>query len=125
MGATIETSVDLQRNLTTYTVTGSVTADQIIEAIQQFYAGDATRNVLWNMTAATFEEVSSEEVRRIAQVAEEFTDLRRTGRTAIVADADIGFGLGRMFEAFRDLEGSPIRQQTFRSLEDALAWLAE
>ncbi len=48
----------------------------------------------------------------------------RGGRFAIVAPSDYAFGLGRMYQAFRDLEPqSAKRVEVFRTMEEALAFL--
>jgi hypothetical protein len=60
----------------------------------------------------------------LRQVARIFaaTDTRpEESRVAIVASADLAFGLSRMYEAYRDSSGLPLR--VFRTLEEARAWL--
>ena len=48
------------------------------------------------------------------------------GRFAIVVNEGLEFGLSRMYEAFRELEGSAVRQvMIFQQLEEAHAWLDE
>src|SRR5262245_22008286 len=42
-------------------------------------------------------------------------------RTAIVAPADVSYGLARMYEAYQEPTAGELR--VFRSLDDALAWL--
>lgn len=121
----IKTVVDPQQDLTTYSVKGSITAGEIMKAIEDFYAGEPTRKVLWVMTEASFDELTSEDVRQLAETTEKFSHMRKTGKTALVFSADIGFGLGRMHEAFRDLHASPVRQESFRSLDEALRWLED
>ncbi len=125
MATTIEVEVDRQQDLTTYKVAGPVTASEIIQAIEDFYSGEPTRKVLWIMTEASFDELTSEDVRRMAQTTEKFSHMRKTGKTALVFSGEVGFGLGRMHEAFRDLEASPVRQESFRSLDEALRWLED
>jgi hypothetical protein len=60
----------------------------------------------------------------LRQVARIFaaTDTRpERSRVAIVAPGDLFFGLSRMYEAYRDASGLPLR--VFRTLEEARAWL--
>lgn len=125
MASKIETVADPERELTTITASGEITADEIIKAIEDFYAGELTRKVLWIMTDASFDKLTSEDVRRMAETTEKYSHMRRTGKTALVFSADTGFGLGRMHEAFRDLQASPVRQESFRSLDEALRWLED
>jgi hypothetical protein len=45
-------------------------------------------------------------------------------RFAIVAPTDIAFGLGRMFQAFREMDRSSTKQVgVFRTMEEALSFL--
>jgi hypothetical protein len=45
-------------------------------------------------------------------------------RFAIVAPKDLEFGLGRMYQAYRELDERSRKQvSVFRSMEEALAWL--
>jgi hypothetical protein len=125
MAATVQSVIDRDLDLTTYNVTGSVEAAEIIGAIEGFYAGDPTRKVLWNMTDATFDALTTDDVKRIAEISERHSHRRKTGKTALVFSAEVGLGLGRMYEAFRDLHASPVRQESFRSLDEALRWLED
>lgn len=48
------------------------------------------------------------------------------GRAAIVAPQDLAFGLGRMYDTYRELSGRSTRQvAVFGSMAEALQWLAE
>lgn len=66
---------------------------------------------------------STETVRSAADVLRTGKRPGKSGRIAIVAPSDAGFGVGRMFEAFSG-EGEH-RVRTFRSREEALAWLEQ
>ncbi len=78
-----------------------------------------TDRVLWDLRDAQF-ELEPDEVRELA----EFAKANSPGgdlRTAFVVSADLEFGLVRMFEAFRGMEGATIA--VFRTREPALEWL--
>ncbi len=64
---------------------------------------------------------STPTVRETANVLKTGKRHAKEGRLAIVAPSDAGFGVGRMFEALAGAEAG--RVQTFRTLEEALAWL--
>ena len=72
---------------------------------------------------ADFSEVNSfdltgDDVRELASKSVFSSQSRR----ALIASGDLAFGLGRMFEALRDLKGeSGIR--VFRDKEEALNWV--
>jgi hypothetical protein len=51
-------------------------------------------------------------------------DARHGSRLAIVVSDDLAFGLGRMYEAYRELEpGSTREVSVFRSMHEAAGWL--
>ena len=63
-------------------------------------------------------------VRDLAMTAVEMDSTEGSSRFAIVAPDNLAFGLGRMFQAYRELEkGSRKNVGVFRTLEEALAWL--
>ena len=63
-------------------------------------------------------ELSADEIRSLAQR----TIFSATSRRAFIAPDEVAFGIGRMFQILRGLEGEKgIR--IFRSLEEALDWV--
>jgi hypothetical protein len=44
-------------------------------------------------------------------------------RVAAVAPADSAFGLLRIYETYRELQDSPVRYRTFRTMEEGREWL--
>jgi hypothetical protein len=124
MPGTIESRTDTARDLTVYTVSGEFTAEQVSETIREFYAGDPTSSVLWDFTAASFEKISATVPQQMAGETRVHSEVRiEGGKTALVFGSDVGYGLGRMFETFQDLQNAPVEYQTFRSLDEAHAWL--
>ncbi|HKD50273.1 MAG TPA: hypothetical protein VKB90_05730 [Candidatus Acidoferrum sp.] len=72
-----------------------------------------------DLTEVTQVEVSGDDIREIAQ-KNIFSPL---SRRAIVVPNDVIFGLARMYEILRELQGeSGIR--VFRTLDEALDWVA-
>ena len=82
-------------------------------------------NELGDMTHVTDIAIPSiHRVRDLAMKAAEMDTSEVTSRFAIVAPEDLGFGLGRMFQAYRELEkGSKKEVGVFRTLEEGFAWL--
>ena len=73
---------------------------------------------LWDLTHVTEVDLTSEDLRRLSQRS----IFSRDSRRAILVNADLVFGLARMFEAFRENFGEAgIR--VFRNLLDALEWV--
>jgi len=63
-------------------------------------------------------------VRDLAVTSADMDTSDTTSRFAIVSPEDLGFGLGRMFQAYREMEkGSRKEVGVFRTLNEAFAWL--
>jgi hypothetical protein len=123
-GSNIETQVDREQDYTIYTVHGDFTADQIGRAIQIFFDGNMTTLTLWDFTDAEFGNISGAIPQQVAGLSQQFEGKRVPGaKTAMVFTKDVGYGLGRMFEMFRELQDSQTDYRTFRSRAEALRWL--
>jgi len=67
---------------------------------------------------------SAGRVRDLAKLAATMDDAGSQTRLAIVAVADVAFGLGRMFQSYRELDPRSTKQLgVFRTMEEALAFL--
>jgi len=85
--------------------------------------------VLWDGRDATIAHLTHDELERIATYPGQ---LRRPGkslaggRRAIVVSTDLDYGLARVVDLVQGLarDELPYEVQTFRSLEEALRWLA-
>jgi hypothetical protein len=80
---------------------------------------------LIDMRRVTHLEVPSAEwVRDLAQVSAAMDPAASLSRLAIIASKDLVFGLGRMFQAFRELDPRSTKKiGVFRTMEEALAFL--
>ncbi|KMY68528.1 hypothetical protein AAU61_02410 [Desulfocarbo indianensis] len=114
---------DLEQNLTFFEVRGAVGRRELEEAIASFYEGGPTRCVLWDLRQADLQRLATQDVRGLIRFMEQNNFIRAEGRTALVAPRDADYGLARMGEVFA--EGLPTQFGVFRSLEQALEWLAQ
>lgn len=79
---------------------------------------DPTYSQLLDFSGITGIEITSEDVRRLAQKNVFSSDSRR----AFVVQDDLQYGLARMFEIHRDIAGETgIR--VFRTLDEAMNWI--
>ena len=122
----IERSTDENAQLTIYIAKGSLSAEEVREVIRDFYEhGPISRNVLWDLSQAVLIDISAEDVRQIAHVPRQSLELRKGGKTAIVAPSDLAFGLSRMYQTSTQPKPLPFEVQVFRDSEAAHKWLAE
>ncbi|UCD65437.1 MAG: hypothetical protein JSW69_05270 [Deltaproteobacteria bacterium] len=100
-----------------------MTAEEIIKKVEEYYIKHPTKLVLWVMEHAVTSGISSEEIEKIILTAKKNSGGRKEGKTAIVGPKDIEYGLGRMYQAYADIESLPYEYRIFRKLEDAKEWL--
>ena len=121
--AEIRKTVDKARNLTTFTVSGKVAGEELMEAMTAFLTGEATLLSLWDCTDVDDIEISSEQIGAFVDDAKRLGEARRGGRTAWVVPTQFGYGLGRMATILSELRDVPFEAQVFRSLDEAKRWL--
>lgn len=121
----IDKQVDESRDLTVYTAVGEVNGDDFVRAIETFYQGAITKNVLWDVGGADLRRVEPGEIKGIAKIPRQHFEERRGGKTAIVVASDLAFGLTRMYEIQTNVDEQPFETNVFRSLDDAYSWLDE
>jgi hypothetical protein len=67
---------------------------------------------------------SGDRVKDLAALSAEMDDKATRSRFAIVAPADVAYGLGRMFQALRELNRKSTKEvAVFRTMDEALAFL--
>lgn len=74
----------------------------------------------WDFRAAEF-DVSSSDVRRIAQFILDNQPTPPPSKMAFITSREVDFGMARMFEAYRDDSGTAF--QIFRDYDEAIGWL--
>jgi hypothetical protein len=117
---------DATKNHTKFTVEGSITITDVLNAIKNFYEGDTvTKNVLWDLTNGKAKDIRSSELENIVTLRKGFAHLRNGGKTAILAPADIEFGMSRMVELMTHFKEETIETRVFRTMEDSYHWLLE
>ncbi len=114
---------ELRGDLTVMTVSETADANDIIRAIDDFYAGDPTDKILWDFTEADLDSIEVADINRLAQTSRGYAERREQGRTALVFSRDVGYGLGRMFGTLQEVKGSSIKYRSFRSLDEAMTWI--
>ena len=110
-------------DLTIFTGTGSVQADDVIAVMKELYSGTPTNLVLWDLTDADVTGMEFEGVQEIARLAVEHGRSRVNGKTAIITDQQVTFGIDRLYQSFMDDNIRPVQVQVFWTLDEALEFL--
>jgi hypothetical protein len=121
--ATIKTVVDPQNDLSIFTVDGDLTADEIIDRVEEYYTKHPSRLILWIMGDADISTLTSEDIERIIQTAKKHSGKRQEGKTAIVGSKDVEYGMARMYEALTGFENLPYEYRAFKDIGEAKEWL--
>ena len=120
----ISATYDMAKNLTHVKATGNMTADDFHRWMVTYYEGDITLLTLWDLTEADILELSTDDVKEIAQRTRKIaSDARQGGKSALVFNNTFHFGMGRMFEAYSELADMPFEFRAFQSFDDAREWL--
>lgn len=72
---------------------------------------------------ADLSAINTEDLMDDAERSRRVAHLRRGGKTAVVTQNTLEFGMSRMREAFGEIEKMPFEFQTFRNFDDTRAWL--
>jgi hypothetical protein len=121
--AVIDILKDTEHQLTILTVKGKVTGEEIVQMIKTHNRRQITKNILWDLTDASYPGAKSLDIDSFVGATQEFMIPRQGGKTAIVASTDLGYGLSRMFEILQSVSQSHVEHGTFRTRESALQWL--
>ena len=121
----IQKQVDSQKDLTVYTVLGKVSAGQVRRAILKFYEDDITMKVLWDLSKSDVSSLTTTEIQGVAFTSRKLANMRKGGKTAIVAPENITYGLSRKYELLTNTQNLPFETQAFRTTEEAYQWLLE
>ena len=120
---TISAKYDTDKDLTIVTAEGVITADDLLDWGNNYYEGQITSLILWDVTKADLSGLQSDKLRKIAEIMSRISEARRGGKTAFVYDNPLEFGIGRMFQAYSEMEDMPFQVQSFRSFHEARKWL--
>jgi hypothetical protein len=123
----ITSKVEKIKNLTTYTLTGELTVDDIQSAIKSFWeAQEVTLKGLWDARSAKLTNLKSTDMEHIAALIGQYRhrfEERKGGKSAVVASSDLQYGLSRILETFYEIEGFPTQLKIFRIMDEAIKWL--
>jgi len=121
----IETCTDVWKSLTIFTGKGELTYKEVKDAIKAFYESDRTECVLWNLQAASTDSISPSQVKQIASLLTQYSEVRKGVRTAIVSSRDMTFGLARMLVTMLEVKAQNISlfMHVFRTIDEAYHWL--
>jgi len=121
----VSTETHPELDLTVFAITGLVSADELQQALTLFYEGSPTRNLICDFTHLEKVTASSRELQEIVRYAKRFSHVRTGGRTALVGNTMLKYGLARMASTFAEIEKLPWEMRPFKKLDEAMAWISD
>ncbi len=123
----IEVTIDHARRLVTAKARGTLTGEDVFGYQRDVWSQPEVRGYNELMDMREVERIdlrSIDNMRALAELSASMDAPAVPSKFAIVATTDESFGLGRMYETYRRLEGKSTKQVgVFRSLNEAYAFL--
>ena len=85
----IETIVDKKKDLTIHKCSGSLTDEEFKEAIQSFYDGNPTMNVIWDFSKVSLADIATAFVKHSSMMVQRLGSARKNGKSAVIASRDL------------------------------------
>ncbi|HSQ84177.1 MAG TPA: hypothetical protein VLM43_05570 [Desulfobacterales bacterium] len=122
-----EKIVDKDKKLTTITVSWKSDFDELMIVLKSFLNDNKTEHLLLDLSDSFLDDITYDHVVDLCKYAayRDNGTSKITGKTALVSSSSLQSEIGRMFEAYFEIENSDINVAVFRSLEEALSWLEE
>ncbi len=128
MGAEILVAFDRGANLRIQTVRGVFSGGALVEALRETFSRpgcDPGMNSLWDLREADLTRLTPAEIEdACAAVRALWAENRITGRVAVLASQQVGYGIARMYQSMMDVL-VPGRIGVFLDRDEALRWLGE
>lgn len=121
--ASIEALYDARAQIVLFSVLGSTSAGDLVDAIERHYGEHTPDVVIWDFLGAGISQIDVASMKQVAQVARERSGARRDPHTILVLPRDNGSALGRLYSELSQLQGSPIRYDVVASRAEAFALL--
>jgi hypothetical protein len=118
-------SLETDGDCSIFTVTGEVTADEILFQLAQYMRGECTSIAIWDFSETQNIKITTLEMKGIADSIGKFSNDDVERRVAMVGSKTINIGLGKLFAAFAQMAGLPNTYKTFRDTDHAIKWLED
>jgi hypothetical protein len=120
----IRRQIDQENQITTFIAAGKISLKDITAALESYFSGEITQNILWDFRHSVPSEVFlPRKIKEIIDFAKGKMGVRNYGKTAIVTSTGVGFGLAKAYEAFAALKRVQYPIKAFDSIDEALTWI--
>ena len=108
-------------------VSGTLSANEIISVINEYYPNGIIKDVIWDITDGTLVSISQNDFKSIAKAAFDSvaTRSRQVGITAYVGDAVVKYSLMRMYSIIAEQKGVRFEYIVFNTTTEARKWIIQ
>jgi hypothetical protein len=112
-------------NLLIVSVSGELTAEEVIAVVDEYYPKGIVKDVIWDLTNGSLQSISREGFKAIAIAAKRSVEggFREGGKTAYVGGAEVEYGLLRMYKTIAEMTGVPVKYDVFKTVEEVKNWI--
>ncbi len=125
----IEYQVDHDRRFVSARAIGNLTAEDIFNYQREVWSLPETKGYNELIDMSNVKEIVSptnDKLVELARLSASMDDREIPTKFAIVATDTFAYGMGRMYEAYRNLNPRSTKEvQVFRSMKDAMEWIEE
>lgn len=116
--------------ITTITVEWEDDFSELLSLLETFFDDHNTDYLLLDLRNGPVDTITEEHIKGICQCVTSRTDDnseggRASGKIALVGSTNLQFGIGRMCQAYFEMEDSSINVSVFHTMEEALSWLED
>ena len=122
---TLTTTIDNETGARSQVVTGELTPEELLNALEQIYTGPDYQpevRALWDLRGAQLHRFSQRDIRRVADFVAANRNAPPGTPAALVVGRTLDFGLARMYEQML-VASTEVRTKVFRDIDEARAWL--
>lgn len=116
---------DDSTQITEHIAMGTIIDDEMFASQKEFLEHDPTKLELWDMTGSDLSKITITGMRQFMNRAVQLGEARRGGKTAVVVQSKLQYGIGRIAEAFAEFLNFPFDFRLFNQRDEAISWLIE
>ncbi len=116
---------DDSTQITEHIATGMITDDEMFTSQKEFLEHNPTKLELWDMTASDLSKITIPGMRKFMYRAAQRGEVRRGGKTAVIVQSKLQYGIGRIAEVFAEFINFPFEFRLFNQRDEGISWLKE
>ena len=121
----VRTIRDDSTKITEHVAIGLIADEEMFASQKEFLENNPTKLELWDMSESDLSKITIEGMRQFMSRAVQLGKTRQGGKTAVVLQSTLQYGMGRIAEVFAELISLPFEFSIFKQRDDAIAWLKE